>query len=79
MSFYVMVNNLLNTQQIFNVYSYTGSPNDDGYLNSPQGQQNAEAQLSAETFTQLYKMRLDNPYNMAQPRQIKLGVKLNFM
>lgn len=76
---YVLVSNLLNTRQVFNVYSYTGSANDDGYLNSPQGQQNAQAQLSAEAFTQLYKIRMDNPYNMAEPRQIKLGVKLNFM
>lgn len=78
-SLYVMVSNILNTQQIFSVYPYTGSALDDGYLNSPQGQQNVEAQLSAEAFTQLYKLRMDNPYNMAQPRQVRLGVKLNFM
>ena len=78
-SVYVLVNNILNTQQVFGVYSYTGSATDDGYLNSPQGIKNAESQLSAETFTQLYKMRMDNPYNMAQPRQVKIGVKFNFM
>jgi hypothetical protein len=79
MSVYVLVSNLLNSQQVFNVYSYTGSANDDGYLNSPEGLRKAETELSAETFSQLYRIRMDNPYNMAQPRQIKLGVKLNFM
>ena len=34
---YLMVQNLLNTQNIQSVYAYTGSAYDDGYLVSPEG------------------------------------------
>ncbi|MFT5481311.1 MAG: hypothetical protein ACI9NN_002281, partial [Bacteroidia bacterium] len=75
---YVSAANLLNTLLIRNVYSFTGLPSDDGYLNSPVGQQQVRNQIDAETFTQLYKIRLDNPNNFGSPRNIQIGLKMDF-
>jgi hypothetical protein len=75
---YLLVNNVLNTKLIRGVYAYTGSPNDDGYLNSPHGQQAAQNQIDAETFTLLYKLRMNNPGNFGTPRMANIGAKLNF-
>ena len=39
MNVYFQILNLLNSQNITNVYRFTGNPNDDGYLNAAQFQQ----------------------------------------
>lgn len=75
---YVMVNNLLNNLLVQNVYGYTGEASDDGYLNSPHGQQQAQSQIDAQTFAMLYKIRMDNPGNFGAPRMFHLGANLNF-
>lgn len=75
---YVLVNNVLNTKLITNVYSFTGSASDDGYLNSPHGKQAAQSQIDAQTFAMLYKIRMDNPGNFGTPRMMNIGAKLNF-
>ncbi len=75
---YVLVSNLLNTALIQNVYDYTGLANDDGYLNSPHGQQQAQGQIDAQTFEMLYRLRMDNPGNYGAPRMVNVGAKFNF-
>ncbi|MFT5513338.1 MAG: hypothetical protein ACI8SE_001745, partial [Bacteroidia bacterium] len=75
---YLLVNNVLNTKLISRVYGYTGSPSDDGYLNSPHGIQAAQSQIDAQTFAMLYKIRMDNPGNFGAPRIMNLGAKLSF-
>ncbi|MFT5723292.1 MAG: hypothetical protein ACI9JN_000401 [Bacteroidia bacterium] len=75
---YLLINNVLNTKLINDVYNYTGSPDDDGYLNSPHGLQAAQSQIDAETFVMLYKIRMDNPAHFGAPRMVNLGAKLNF-
>ena len=77
-SVYLLVNNVLNTKLISRVYAYTGSASDDGYLNSPHGQQAAQSQIDAQTFAMLYKIRMDNPRHFGTPRMVNLGAKLNF-
>jgi hypothetical protein len=77
MQVYLTAANLFNNLLVENVYSFTGLAGDDGYLNSPQGRQAVQEQLSAETFTRLYKMRMDNPNNLGTPRNIQVGVILN--
>jgi hypothetical protein len=74
---YVQVSNLFNARIVENVYAYTGSPTDDGYLNSPQGQQQIRNQVAAQSFVDLYKLRLNNANNLGAPRQIVLGVQWN--
>ncbi len=73
---YVQVLNALNTQNILGVYSFTGSPSDDGYLSSPQGQNAIQFQTNAQSFADLYNISLANPGLYSLPRRIRLGLRI---
>lgn len=73
---YVQVLNLLNTLNVLNIYPYTGSPEDDGYLSSSRGQQAILFTTNAQSFADLYTVSMTNPFNYSIPRQIRLGVRL---
>jgi hypothetical protein len=82
LNIYLRVSNLLDNRNIIGVYRYTGSPNDDGFLNSSKGQvflangfspgQDVNAYLAA------YQWNLQNPGNYSLPRRIFLGVVFDF-
>lgn len=76
---FLVADNLFNVRIIENVYSYTGSATDDGYLNSPVGQQQMQNQLSAQTFETLYNIKLQNPLFSYTPRMVQIGFRYNFM
>lgn len=79
LNIYLQVLNLLNTKNILNVYNYTGNPDDDGYLNSSQGQVNINKDPTTVTsFTDQYNIFINNPNNYARPRTIRIGVLLDF-
>lgn len=78
MSVYLLVNNLLDTENILNVYGFTGNPDDDGYLSSAVGLTAAQDQINQETYELLYGYKVDNPYNLSRPRTIRLGLTLGF-
>lgn len=73
---YVWVENLLNVDNVNNVYRTTGSPYSTGWLNDPdaQGQINTIGQGYVDDYESLEK----DPNNFGIPRLIKLGLKLNF-
>jgi outer membrane receptor protein involved in Fe transport len=73
---YVQMLNVLNTQNVLGVYPYTGSPSDDGYLSSPQGQNAIQFQASAQSFADLYNISLANPGLFSLPRRIRLGLRI---
>lgn len=75
---YLLVNNLLNMQNILSVYRYTGNPDDDGYLTSPQFTPSIESQIDPESFRQFYALKVANPQNYTMPRTIQLGVRFDF-
>jgi len=75
---YLQVLNLLDTKNIINVYPYTGNPDDDGYLSAPEWQRQINNQLDPMAFRDLYGNFADNPSNYSTPRQIRLGLMLNF-
>lgn len=75
---FLWIQNLLNNRIIEGVYGFTGLPDDDGYLNSPQGQQYVQEQINAQAFTDLYRIKMDNPGNFATPRLARLGVRMGF-
>jgi hypothetical protein len=75
---YIWCTNLLNTRNIFGVYRFTGTPDDDGYLASAQFQPLIAQQNSPEAFRNYYSMYTNNPYNLGTPRQIRLGVRFDF-
>ncbi len=76
---YVRVQNLLNTRNVLGVYSFTGSPEDDGWLSSPDGQADLalRGELADEYATQ-YNFLLDNSGFYSLPRRIFLGALFEF-
>lgn len=78
LNIYLQVLNLLNTKNVFNVYNYTGSPNDDGYLSSPQGQIALANQTNLQSYLDLYHLKVNDPSYYSQARVIRLGLLLDF-
>lgn len=73
---YLRITNLLNTQNVFNVYSTTGSPSDDGFLSTSTGAGFASSQ--PESYEMLYDLVMNSPFNISRPRRIFLGVSFAF-
>lgn len=71
---YLSIINLFNRDNVRDVYSGTGNPDDDGYMVTPAGQALADTDLKVKA----YKARLSNPFNYENARQVRLGVRLNF-
>jgi len=78
MNVYLQVLNLLDTKNVINVYSYTGNAGDDGYLTAPEWQRQINNQIDPTSFRELYGIFANNPANYSTPRQIRLGLSLNF-
>ncbi len=78
MNAYFQLLNLLNTQNIINVYPYTGNPDDDGYLSAPEWQRQINSQLDPQSFNDMYSVYVDSPFNYSMPRQIRFGLIFNF-
>ncbi len=75
---YLQILNVLNAQNVLSVYRYTGNPDDDGYLASAKYQPIINSANDPQSFRDLYSTRINNPYNYAMPRQIRLGVLFSF-
>jgi hypothetical protein len=78
MEAYIWISNIFNSRIIQSVYGYTGLPTDDGYLNSPQGQQAIIQQINAQSFIDLYDVKVNNPFNFAGPRFTRAGLRMYF-
>lgn len=79
LNIYLQVLNLFNTRNVLGVYQYTGNPEDDGYIASPQGsQQVATSVASTAAYTDQYNIYINNPANYSRPRTIRIGVMLDF-
>jgi len=87
-NFYVVVQNLLDTKNVLNVYDKTGNAYNDGFLNSPDGQQIIAGSRYTERFADLYRsINYDNRqaaysqygYDLfGPPRQLRAGILVNF-
>ncbi len=75
MTAFLVIQNLFNGKIVESVYAYTGLPNDDGYLNSPDGQQVISQQINQQSFIDLYNISVNNPSNYLAPRLIRLGLR----
>jgi len=75
---YLQVLNVLNTQNVMNVYRYTGNPDDDGYLSAAEYQSSINSYNDSQAFRDLYSVRVNNPYNYSLPRRIRIGVVFSF-
>jgi len=79
---YLRVTNLLNRKNVVGVYTYTGSPTEDGYLSSPRGEaalNNVNTSgLSPEAYLSSYSWVMNNPNNYSLPRRVFLGLVFDF-
>jgi hypothetical protein len=75
---FVYVSNLLNTRDVTGVYGYTGRPDDNGWLASPQGQLDASIKTNTQSYIDMYSLSNQVQNNLNLPRRINLGMTLNF-
>lgn len=75
---YLDIQNLLGNLNVINAYRATGNPDDDGYLLAQQSQVDIESQTDAQSFRDLYQVKINRPGNYSLPRRIRLGLMLNF-
>jgi len=75
---YLQIQNVLNTRNLLTAYAATGSGENDGYLNSAVGAQDAASQINPETFALLYGYKILDPNNFNIPRRIRLGASFSF-
>ena len=75
---YIYIQNLLNTRDVLSVYGFTGKPDDDGWIASPQGQRDAASKTSVQSYQDLYQLSLQNQYMINNPRRINIGLSLTF-
>lgn len=73
---YLWVVNLLNTQNVVNIYTATGLPDNDGYFSTETGRNYVEQQ--GPNAKKLYDYLVDNIANYGTPRVIRLGARLTF-
>lgn len=78
LNIYLQVLNLFNTRNIMNVYNYTGSASDDGYLTSTQAAATLASANSAVAYADMYTIRMNAPGNFSLPRQIRIGALFEF-
>jgi hypothetical protein len=73
---YVWIENLLDADNIVDVWRSTGSPYTTGWLNDPDAQ--GTIQQQGEGYIKDYESIEKDPNNFGIPRLIRLGLKLNF-
>lgn len=83
LDFYLWAINILDRDNVINVYSGTGEPDNTGWLETPDGQaftnQNSSiTDASLLTGEQKYRLRENDPANFDIPRQIRAGVRVVF-
>ena len=84
---YVYIQNLLNTQNVINVFYRTGNAYDDGFLSDPLASDKTIQQYG-NGFAQMYtvinlqnsqnQVRTNGFNNFGSPRQLRVGAKLEF-
>jgi hypothetical protein len=76
------VANVLNRKNVLGVYTTTGSPTDDGYLASSEGQSIvngiAAQGASKQAYLDAYSWSVRNPNNFTLPRRIYVGAAFEF-
>jgi len=73
---YVWIENLLDTDNVIDVWRSTGSPYTTNWLNDPAAQ--GTIQQQGEGYVRDYETLEKDPRNFGVPRLIRLGLKINF-
>jgi hypothetical protein len=79
---YLRVQNVFDIRNVRNVFSFTGDPEDDGYLVSSFGTDTVDQinsqNRNEESYLAAYNWRLDSFSNFTLPRRIFLGIIMDF-
>lgn len=75
---FLQILNLTDRNNVSDVYGYTGSPEDDGFLASNLFTNLIETQLDEQAYRDQYNIKLSNPYNYELPRRFRLGMSISF-
>jgi len=75
---YLQIQNVLDALNVLNVYAFTGSASDDGWLTSQQGINSLSFQADAQSYADFYNMSMQNPGFFTLPRRTRLGVRFTF-
>ncbi|MBK6411001.1 MAG: carboxypeptidase regulatory-like domain-containing protein [Flavobacteriales bacterium] len=78
LNIYLLVSNVFNTQVITNVYRATGAADDDGFLASSEYASYIASKNDPQSYSDLYALKVDSPYNYGAPRTIRLGARFDF-
>ena len=73
---YLWIQNLLDAENITGVWRSSGDPYTTGFLNTQEGRNTA--QNNGEGYVKDYQVLESDPANFGFPRQIRLGLKMNF-
>lgn len=81
---YLWVINLLDIKNVVAVFPTSGDPIDDGFLATEEGRANIDGyrlthgEEFAQLYQELYLASIYNPGNFGTPRQIRLGIRLDY-
>jgi outer membrane receptor protein involved in Fe transport len=75
---YFEFQNILGLKNITKVYRYTGTPDDDGFVNSAEALATIQAALNPQAFKDQYNAYTNRSDNYGQPRRIYFGATLTF-
>lgn len=75
---YLLIENLFDVENAVNVYQSTGNPYTTGYLLSDEGKKVVAAQKNPSYYTADYQTYEKDPSYFGIPRQIRLGMRMNF-
>ncbi|NQV38327.1 MAG: TonB-dependent receptor [Candidatus Marinimicrobia bacterium] len=77
---FVWILNALDLQNVLDVYPGTGSPDNDGYLETEGGQSFLSNFVvgGVEEGTALYNSYNEDPGNFDVPRQVRVGIRVDF-
>jgi len=84
LNIYLWVINVLNTQNVVNLFNTSGDAFDDGFLSTDAGKKayngikNSYGEEAAKTYSDLYSADIYDPTFFGPPRQIRLGIKLEY-
>ena len=75
---YVWIENLFNQKNVYYVDPTTGIVNDDGYLSSPEWQNEINSQTKPDSYRWLYSIKQNNPTYYAKPQIVRVGLIAKF-
>ncbi len=75
---YLQIQNIIGTKNPVQVYRFTGTAADDGYLSDPSSLPAIQSSLNPQAYKDLYAAYINHPNNYQLPRRIYLGAVFSF-